>query len=83
MAVALNVDLFDDDGQVIVRLVFFGETEEDAEEKRDSHMQKCPEFRRADTQDRTREFTEEIDAAEIPSEDDYEEEEEEGDEGGE
>ncbi len=76
MAVALNVDVWDEDGEVLVRHVFFGATEEEAEEKRDAHMAQCVMFRKADAESRTGEFTEEIDEDEIPTEDDYDEDEE-------
>jgi hypothetical protein len=75
VAIALNVDIFDDDGQAVVRHVFFGGTDEEAEEKRQDHSRQDVSLRRADVEDRTREFTEDIDDSEIPSEDDYEEEE--------
>jgi hypothetical protein len=77
MAIALNVDIFDADGRVIVRHVFFGEDEAEAEELKQAHLKACSEFRAADAEGRTGEFTEDIDDEDVPTEADYEEEEEE------
>ena len=77
MATALNVDIFDVNGRVIVRHVFFGEDEAEAEELKQSHLKACGQFRQADAENRTGEFTEEIDDEDVPTEADYEDEEDE------
>lgn len=77
MAIALNVDVWDEDGEVVVRHVFFGATETEADERKEAHMAQCKCFRKADAESRTGEFTEEIDEDEIPTEDDYDDEDEE------
>lgn len=77
MAVALNVDIFDQNGRVVVRHVFFGDDEKEAQESKRHHLETCSYFRQADAEDRTGEFVEEIDDEDVPSEADYEDEEEE------
>lgn len=81
MATALNVDIFDADGRVIVRHVFFGENDAEAERLKQAHFKACSEFRTADAEGRTGEFTEEIDDDDVPSESDYEDEEDEEEDG--
>jgi hypothetical protein len=44
---------------------------------REAHAAQCHEFQAAESEGRTGEFTEEIDDDDVPSEDDYEEEDEE------
>lgn len=77
MAVALTVDIFDDDDEHLVRHVFYGHTEEEAEEKREAHAKQCHEFRTAEEEDRVYEFMEEVLDSEVPDVEDYEEEDEE------
>lgn len=72
MPVALNVDIFEDDGSVKVRHVFFGEDEDEAQEAMEDHMESCHALRTAEEEGRTGMFTEPIDDDELPSEADYE-----------
>lgn len=77
MAIALNVDIFDENGRVIVRHVFFGEDDAEAEEFKQAHLKVCSQFRQADAEGCTGEFTEDIDDEDVPSEADYKEEDDE------
>lgn len=74
MAVALNVDIFEEDGEVAVRHTFFADSEEEAQEVKQEHMAHCEQLRKADAEGRTGEWSEEIDDDDVPNEEDYEEE---------
>ena len=80
MAVELTVDIFDSDDEHLVRHVFFGETEADAEAKREAHAKQCHEFQRAEKEGRVYEMLEEIDDDELPDVEDYDDEEDEEEE---
>jgi hypothetical protein len=78
MAYLLEVAIIDG-GDRTIKVVhqFFGVTEREVETYKREHLSSCEYFRAAEREGRTIEELEEIDASELPTEEDYEEFEEE------
>lgn len=77
MAVELRVHKIEQ-GEITMTHVFYGETEEQAEERYQQHKAQCPALERAfEHEDTIEEEPEEIDDDDVPSPEDFEDDDEE------